>query len=396
MSAAQLQRFAPASGAELVETMRELAATNEVVSITGGGTKAGWGHPVRDRSAEISTANLNRILEHAPEDLVVTVEAGMTLGALQTELAKAGQRLAYDPPQADRATIGGLVATGDFGQRRVRYGGIRDLIIGVQFVQADGAFVRGGGKVVKNVAGFDLPKILSGSFGTLGVIAAATFRLHPVPETAAMVTANACTGSQVREAARIVAREQLEPAVLLAVREEAGYTAALVFEGFASGVDEQAARAVDALNAAGFTAQRVDPAERARVHAAHGLARTHGNLRVKIVTPPASIEAIERDALVPLLGALGEAGAALYPSLGVAFAGGNVVDDAQALHVLQRSRAFAEQAGGTLIVRDMPDAVRSAFDPWGTPPPSLFLMERLKARFDPQHRLNRGRFVGGL
>jgi glycolate oxidase FAD binding subunit len=396
MTAASIPHFAPASIDEFAGTLRELAMSGEVIELRGGGTKAGWGNPVRDRGAEVSTAGLNRIVEYAPEDLVVTAEAGMRLADLQAALGAHGQRLAFDPPDAAHATIGGLVASNDFGQRRVRYGGIRDLILGVRIVRADGALVRGGGKVVKNVAGFDLPKIVVGSFGTLGAIVAATFRLHPVPETARMVAARGCSAPDLAAAARAAAEAQLEPAVLLAVREDGAYTVALVFEGFASGVDEQTRRAVEELGRLGLAAEAVTPEERARIHAAHGQARAHGDVRVKIAAVPGQIETIERDAIVPLAAVLGDPVATIYPSLGIAFAGGTFTGEPATAGTIAGARAASERCGGTLVLRDLPAALRGEVDPWGEPPPSFFLMERLKERFDPLRRLNRGRFVGGL
>ena len=128
----------------------------------------------------LGTERLERIVEHAPLDQIVIVEAGVRLASLQDALARSGQMLALDPPWAGRATIGGLVATNAFGPRRTRYGSIRDLIIGISIVRADGTEARGGGKVVKNVAGFDVPKLMVGSLGTLGLIATVNFRLHPL------------------------------------------------------------------------------------------------------------------------------------------------------------------------------------------------------------------------
>src|SRR5262249_7892182 len=148
----------------------------------GGGTDLGLGAPPARLDAVLATSGLDRVVEHAPSDQIVVVEAGRTLGQLQSVLAEHGQRLALDPAMPGKKTIGGIVAADAFGPRRARFGSVRDLIIGVSFVRADGAAARGGGKVVKNVAGFDLPKLFVGSLGTLGLITTATFRLHPLPE----------------------------------------------------------------------------------------------------------------------------------------------------------------------------------------------------------------------
>ena len=131
---------------------------------------------------ELSTLGLDRMVDYTPADQVVSAEAGMTLAALQARLLENQQRLAIDPPQPERATLGGMVAANSFGPLRTRYGSVRDLIIGISIIRADGTLAKGGGKVVKTVAGFDLPKLMCGSYGTLGLIATVTLRVHPMPE----------------------------------------------------------------------------------------------------------------------------------------------------------------------------------------------------------------------
>ncbi len=147
----------------------------------GGGTKADWGNPVTRADVAISTAKLNRVVDHAAGDMTVVVEAGCTIGDLQRTLAQQGQRLACDPLWQEHATVGGILATNDSGAWRLRYGGLRDLVIGVTLALPDGTLAESGGRVVKNVAGYDLPKLVTGSLGTLGMITRAVFRLHPLP-----------------------------------------------------------------------------------------------------------------------------------------------------------------------------------------------------------------------
>src|SRR5271157_4906444 len=147
----------------------------------GGGTKMDWGNPPKKAELVLSTARLNRILEHVWADLTVTLEAGCTLQSLRKTLAQHGQRLAFDGLWPEHATIGGVLSTNDSGTLRMRFGALRDLIIGVTLALPDGTLAKSGGKVVKNVAGYDLPKLATGSLGTLGIITQAIFRLHPVP-----------------------------------------------------------------------------------------------------------------------------------------------------------------------------------------------------------------------
>jgi glycolate oxidase FAD binding subunit len=148
----------------------------------GSATKLDWGGLVSRADLVISTSKLNRVIEHCIGDLTVTVESGVKYQDLQTVLAKEGQFLAIDPPYSSEATIGGILATGSAGSLRHRYNGVRDMCLGIEFVRADGELAKAGGRVVKNVAGYDLMKLLTGSYGTLGIAASVTFRLYPLPE----------------------------------------------------------------------------------------------------------------------------------------------------------------------------------------------------------------------
>lgn len=170
-------RVAPGSTGQISEVLRFANERGLSVVPTGGGTKVGWGNPVAPEIF-LSLARMNAVREHAWQDLTCTVEAGCTWAAMQAALADHGQTVALDPLWPDHATVGGVVATNDSGALRLRYGGLRDLIIGMTIVLADGTIAKTGGKVVKNVAGYDLHKLMTGSFGTLGVITEVNFRLH--------------------------------------------------------------------------------------------------------------------------------------------------------------------------------------------------------------------------
>jgi glycolate oxidase FAD binding subunit len=356
--------LAPTSVEESGEAMARCARDRLRVRFVGGGTAPPLAPPEVD--AVLATRGMARVLEHAPADMVVIVEAGVTLAQLQQALGGHRQRLALDAPAPERATIGGLVATGAFGPRRARYGAIRDLIIGVALVRADGAIARGGGKVVKNVAGFDLPKLACGSLGTLGLIASATFRLHPLPEASATVVLAGLTAAEV--VARIAALRdaQLEPACAVALRRaDARFDLGLRFEGFGPGVEEQVTRAGGA---------RVAPGE---FWPRHDAIRAGGPWRVKVATLPTRLEAVR------LGGAF-----AWYATLGIGFASGEL-----SAREIEAARADLVAAGGSLIVEQAPDA---SVSPWGPPPPGFAVMQALKQRFDPERRLNPGIFVGGL
>src|SRR5216110_2442771 len=171
----------PAAEQQLAAALRLANEAGLAVIPRGGGTKLAWGNPLSRADLILSTVRLNKILEHAWADLTVTVEAGCSIQTLQETLAQHGQRLALDPLWPEKATVGGVLSTNDSGALRLRFGALRDLIIGVTIALADGTLARSGGKVVKNVAGYDLPKLITGAFGTLGVITRAVFRLHPLP-----------------------------------------------------------------------------------------------------------------------------------------------------------------------------------------------------------------------
>src|SRR4029077_19550848 len=167
----------------------------------GGGTKLEWGNRPPRADVILSTARLYRVIEHAWADLTVSAEAGCTIGKLQETLAKHGQRLALDALWPERATVGGVLSTNDSGALRLRFGSLRDLVIGATLALADGTLAKSGGKVVKNVAGYDLPKLATGALGTLGVITRAFFRLHPLPQETRTIS---CAMKDIQEAQRLV------------------------------------------------------------------------------------------------------------------------------------------------------------------------------------------------
>src|SRR5437764_5737914 len=195
---------------EISEILRLSNAAGLAVIPRGGGTKFGWGNPPERADLVLSTARLNEIIEHAWADLTVTVEAGCTIQRLQETLAEHGQRLALDPLWPEKATIGGVLSANDSGALRLRFGALRDLIIGATIALPDGTLASNGGKVVKNVAGYDLPKLATGAMGTLGVITQATFRLHPLAARAKTLLLRA---GDVAEAQHLLLQLQDSPLI---------------------------------------------------------------------------------------------------------------------------------------------------------------------------------------
>lgn len=386
---------APSSLEEASAILTALAAEKRTVTVTGGETALELGNAGVPIDARVSTKRLERLVDYAPADQIVTVEAGITLKNLQEQLLPHRQRLSLDPPSAARATLGGIVATNAYGPRRTRHGTIKDLIVGMTIVRPDGAIARGGGKVVKNVAGFDVPKLMVGSLGTLAMIATVTLRLHPLPQAERALYFSMCSPADVRTLLREAVAAQVEPALVLGIGNGQGYGVGFRFEGFTAGVDAQIATLNTIAQRCGLRAEELSPADWLAIDATHDAARTSGTLRVKIAAAPSEFELVHDRAVAPLLPRLGSAASATYPAVGVAFVSGVPVDPT-VVETLASARSAVESLGGSLVITAAPHDIRARIDAWGTPPPSFALMEALKARFDPEGRFNPGRFVGGL
>jgi glycolate oxidase FAD binding subunit len=252
MATAEARRSAPGSAAELAA---ELAAATEAgtsVRVSGAATKLRWAPDARP-GLELSTAGLDRIVEHNAGDLTAVLEAGVPLARAQERFREAGQMLALDPPDTGGATIGGVVAANDSGPLRACYGGARDLVVGMRVALADGTVAKSGGKVIKNVAGYDLAKLFTGSFGSLGAILEVSVRLHPLPpETATAVGHTYDTGALAR-GAMALSHARLEE-LGLDVRWAAGAGMVLArFGGVAA--QQQAETAERLLREAGLEAE---------------------------------------------------------------------------------------------------------------------------------------------
>lgn len=388
--------FEPTTVAEAVEAVQACARDRLRLAFVGGGTDLELGGPPLALDAVLRTGGMARVVEQAPSDQIVVAEAGLTVGALQRALAPHRQRLALDPPLPQRATVGGVVAASAFGPLRARYGSVRDLVIGVSVIRADGTLAKGGGKVVKNVAGFDLPRLMVGSLGTLGLVATVTFRVHPLPEAEATLLFPGLASPAVLGLFREARAAQLEPASAAALWAGGRLDLGVRFEGFAPGVAQQGDRLLEIGRRAGLSGDRLDAAGAADFWRRHDAVRTGGTLRAKLATPASALGAMVEQGLAPLLAALEGGGAAVYPTLGLAFAGGVPASPDAAAAAVGRARVALSALGGSLVLAAAPREVRAAVDPWGPPPPALAVMQALKERLDPERRLNPGRFVGGI
>jgi len=355
----------------------------------GGGTKQMWANLPQRIDLVLSLARLNRILEHAWEDMTVTVQAGCTVESLRKHLALHGQRLAVDALFSSRATVGGIVACNDSGPLRLRFGSIRDLIIGATMVLPNGTIARSGGKVVKNVAGYDLPKLLTGSMGTLGVLAEATFRVHPLPRASRTLTfAFTDVGAANRFILDVLASSLVPAALQLRYDPSAPPRVDVLLEGIEAGVDAQSASLLKLASAA-----------RAEESSANTWASGE-----TLFSPAAATSAVLKCSVLPsqihVVGDALGASFASFRSVTQATGIGLVrVAEASLAALMASSAHFASavrEAGGTVTILDAPLEWKKSVDVFGAPTDSHPLMFRVKRHFDPHGILNAHRFVGGI
>ncbi|MFF4773552.1 FAD-binding oxidoreductase [Microtetraspora fusca] len=382
----------PETTREIAAVMRVSAAHDLAVVVAGAGTTLHWGRPPERCDVLIDTCCLNEILEHEAGDLVVRVQAGVPVETLAEALAAKGQELALDPPLAG-GSVGGLLAAGLAGPRAFRYGTARDLLIGITVVLADGTIAKAGGKVVKNVAGYDLGKLFTGSYGTLGVIADATFRLHPLPAARACVVWSGPTLDEILAAVPAVTASQAEPSAVELDRlaPDGPRAVAVLVEGAAAA---ERARAVRDL--LGEKAQIADEPPRwwGRLpepgFAEPGGRSGGGGVLLEIRTVPSRLPGL-------FAGALARTDAAVRGSLASAVlrvALPAETDPAAAAAFVSALRTeLADE--GRVVVLSAPEPVTRRVDLWGHVG-GLALMRRIKDRFDPDRRMSPGRFVGGI
>jgi len=364
----------PSTPQDLASELKRANDAGLALAPRGGGTKSAWGNPSFRCDAILSTAYLHRVIEHAWADLTVTVEAGCTLAALQSTLAERGQRLAVDALWPEHATIGGILSANDTGALRLSFGGLRDLIIGATVALADGTLAMSGGKVVKNVAGYDLPKLVTGALGTLGVITQAVFRLHPLPRHSRTLT---LAPASLEDAQRLLLAIQSSHLAhtSLQLRVEAGQQPLLdiLIEGTEAGIAAQEATVRGIAGSAKETGPAVWTARQDLWSIPQGPI-------VKLSVLPSDIARTVR-----LLGQ----GFAVIQANGLGHA--RLDADSQQLQAL---RVAVEASGGSLTVLRQPQDAR--VETWGNPGDSFALMRALKQQFDPKGTLNPGRYVGGI
>lgn len=382
----------PGSAEEVARVMSCAEAARLRVAPRGGSTKMDWGSAPQSVDIVLSIKRLNRVLEHAWGDMTATVEAGCTVAQVQEILAEHGQHLALDPLWMNKATIGGVLATNDSGALRVRFGALRDLIIGITVVLPDGTIARSGGKVVKNVAGYDLPKLMTGALGTLGVIVEATFRLYPLASETRTLSFALPTIAAANKLTLAIQDSTLAPTgVQLRASAHEPPQVDVRFEGVAAAIEAQ-------------------------THALFNLAAGARQIEFKSETWNAreDLWSGEKLSLICKASVLPAQLAHVCETLNRVAASSNIswwvvmqsiglgalrieANEADALiESLEFLRADVRESGGSLVVLRCPREIKARVDVWDSDGDALPLMRRVKERFDPSGILNQGRFVGGI
>jgi glycolate dehydrogenase FAD-binding subunit len=415
----------PESAAAVAAALKRASDARQSIVIRGAGTKDDWGRPPGPVDVVLDTGRLNRILAHEQGDMTATIEAGASLADVNRALAIHGQMLPLDPPFADRATIGGLLATNDSGPLRHRYGTPRDLVIGIQLATTDGLVTKAGGQVVKNVAGYDLSKLITGSFGSLAAIVSATFKLAPIAPASKTLRITAADAAAVGDIVQTMMASQLEPVAFEIVtgtqpaqhpqREETWASAASVaflvrFASLPDVVDAQIAQAAAALTSRATNIEVFDgDAERA-LWAAHatgiwsrpGAVVRASWLPANAIGVMAGLGACATTARASTADIVQASSPANRPGVAQGFdpafigraaigAGlihleGNTAAQASAIGQLRASTVF----GNVVIARGSAE-LKAQVDVWGSHGDRQPLFDALKRAFDPNRVLNAGR-----
>ncbi|NJO75793.1 MAG: FAD-binding oxidoreductase [Leptolyngbyaceae cyanobacterium RM1_406_9] len=389
----------PTTQAELADVITCASQNHWRVLPCGSGSKLHWGGLAEGVQVAVSTAKLNRLIDHAVGDLTVTAEAGMQFAELQATLAKVGQFLAIAPTYPNRATLGGIVATADTGALRQRYGGIRDMLIGLSFVRSDGQIAKAGGRVVKNVAGYDLMKLFTGSYGTLGIIDQVTFRVYPLA-TASQTVMLTGTAEAIAQATKTLLASALTPTAIellcnsTVAQLQLGEGMGLVsrFQGIAVSVEQQATKLLEVGQALDLKGKELTAEDESNLWhrlsefevtaAEPAIACKIGVLPANAVATLAKVSEMRHE--------MTEAIATIHASsgLGKLKLSGDITPQ-----MLLKIRQLCESQGGFLTVLAAPVSFKQQFDVWGYSGNALEWMQKLKHQFDPQNLLSPHRFV---
>lgn len=392
----------PNTQAELAEVIACAHHNKWRVLPCGSGSKLSWGGLAAGVQLVVSTEHLNQVIQHAVGDLTVTVEAGTKFATVQDTVASSGQFLALDPAAPESATMGGIVATADTGSLRQRYGGVRDQLLGITFVRADGQIAKAGGRVVKNVAGYDLMKLFTGSIGTLGIITQVTFRVYPLPEASGTVVLTG-EADAISLASTTLRSSALTPnsADLLSTRLVAslgiGQGLGLItrFSSMTESVKEQSTRLLEVGQQLGLQGILYSAGDESdlwqKLREQMGVSTTEPVITCKIgVVPSGSVATLTQlDSVAPQQG------------MGLIHAGSGLgllrlETCAGMLETVLKMRSFCQEQGGFLSVLEAPITLKQQLDVWGYVGNAQDLMRGIKQQFDPEGLLSPNRFVAGI
>jgi glycolate oxidase FAD binding subunit len=392
----------PSIAEELAHVMSLAHHNTWSVLPCGCGSKLGWGGVSKDIDLVVSTERLNRIIEHAVGDLTVTVEAGVKFADLQNVLTKTNQFLPLEPAYPQDATIGGIVATADSGSLRHRYGGIRDMLLGLSFVRSDGQIAKAGGRVVKNVAGYDLMKLFTGSYGTLGIITEVTLRVYPVPEASGTVVLTG-EAEAIASATKTLLASALTPTAVdllstqLVSQLSLGQGIGLIvrFQSVSESVKEQSSRLLEVGQQLGLSGTFYTEADEVKLWQQLPEQIWESTqppaITCKIgVSPTAAVATLTKLDALTASSALGliHAGS----GLGLLRLDPTVTTPQTILEL----RGYCQTQSGFLSVLEAPLSLKQQLDIWGYNGNALEIMRQIKQQFDPKNLLSPSRFVGGI
>ncbi len=393
----------PETQAQLSDVVACCAQNNWVILTCGSGSKLHWGGLVKvdptthyQEIIVVSCDRLNGLIEHAVGDLTVTVEPGIKYAELQATLAKTGQFLAIDPAYPETATLGGIIATADTGSLRQRYRGVRDMLLGISLVRSDGKIAKAGGRVVKNVAGYDLMKLFTGSYGTLGIISQVTLRVYPIQEASGTVV---LVGERehIAKATQTLLSSALTPVAVellstnLVKELDLGKAVGLIvrFQTVIGSVEEQLQKLLEVGNSLGLNCTRycdyeVELWNKLKQKIWHSHRKTEIICKIGVM-PNQAVETLNQVALETGLGLI-HAGSGL----------GELHFNSVNPETILELRQWCESIGGFLTVLAAPLEIKQKLDVWGYNQNGLDMMRRIKQKFDPQNILNPHSFVGGI
>lgn len=404
----------PKTIATLAEVVKLAHQQQWRILICGNGSKLDWGYLASNIDLVVSTQKCDRLIEHAVGDLTVTVEAGIKLADLQAKLQVHGQFLPIDPVYPQQATIGGIIATADTGSWRQRYGGIRDMLLGISFVRADGQVAKAGGRVVKNVAGYDLMKLFAGAYGTLGIITQATFRTYPLPNASKTILLTG-SASNIATATQTIRNSGLTPtamdlvSVAAMTQLELGNEIGLLlrFQTIPESIEQQSEQLAAIARQCELTVSHFSDSEPNLWQTLTEIVRqphTETAIIVKIgIVPTAAIDLLQlvnSDATPRRFPPQGNAhqdskrqiSAMIHAGSGIGYVQLPNADIASVLKL----RSYCQNYGGYLSVLSAASEIKQQLDLWGYNGNAISVMKAIANKFDPSQILNPGRFVGKI